>query len=205
MLGLKALSVARRSPAFFSMVESKLDPRTAERACLSVAIESFSTGNWNLDEDLNPGENPVWKSYSDFPRIIEDISRVQGGRELLAECIVPPVAEDLVHALFSRVPRFYAFNLLDCLLGKGEVLRTEQDIVLDPSTSAHLKEWKEGMDSQGALELEEDVEIVSQWLPISMTREIETWQDETFEDLKESASFQSLQRVNHVRRKSRRY
>ena len=52
--------------------------------------------------------------------------------------------------------------MLDCVLVRGKVLHIKQEISLGESTSNHPKEWTKGMDGDGALELEEDVEVVSQ-------------------------------------------
>ena len=192
MLSMKAFAAMRRSLAnSTSHVDNNADLRKEEADCFAIIIESFAS-NWEETKALDEIASPVWKIYSAFPRLIEDACQTESGRALLAEAITPSVAERLVHSLFSDTARFYAFNLLDCVLGKGKTLRSEKEIVLQESTTVHLKMWTENMDREGALELEEDVEVVSQWLPLSMMSEIETWQDETFEDLNETKTIGRL-------------
>ncbi|KAL7581274.1 hypothetical protein ACA910_006044 [Epithemia clementina (nom. ined.)] len=193
LLALKALAAGRRFLANNPSLVDQQALRDNQTACFTAAIELFASDDWMVERaSQDQTSSSVWKHYSDFPSLIEETCKTDCGRALLAQSITPSVAESLVHSLFSNPSRFYAFNMLDCVLGKGEVLRSDQEIALDESTTAHLKEWTQGMDSQGALELEEDVEIVSQWLPISMMKEIETWQDETFEDLNEEKTIGRL-------------
>eukprot|EP00523_Entomoneis_sp_CCMP467_P017779 CAMPEP_0168804738 /NCGR_PEP_ID=MMETSP0726-20121227/669_1 /TAXON_ID=265536 /ORGANISM="Amphiprora sp., Strain CCMP467" /LENGTH=1807 /DNA_ID=CAMNT_0008856589 /DNA_START=103 /DNA_END=5527 /DNA_ORIENTATION=+ len=185
ILALRAFNSARRTMVKCNtMREMPPSLRDKEVECLRSMIEAF-TLKWSSCDD-EPQKSPVWKAYSEFPRLIEDIGQTAEGRELLAESVPPAVVEHLVPLLFSVPSRFIAFNLLGSVFACGKVLRSENDIALGASTTELLKEWTKGMDQDATNELAEDVETVGQWLPLSIMHEIETWRYETFDDLNET-------------------
>jgi hypothetical protein len=132
-------------------------------------------------------EQPAWRLFSSLPDIFE-LSR---GRPLIRELLVKACGSSNVNyvsdALFVDSKRYFALQMLDALASSGYPLYSDVDEgVLSEETALRLKTWSHGLGAEEAEELEEDFELVSQWLPSRMMNEIETWHEETFHELDES-------------------
>jgi len=153
-------------------------------------IRAFALG-WEDPVDRQvPVSEPTWLLSSYFPSILELGRGRVGVWELLAEASTSDNANHLSAALFVDAKRYFALQLLDAVAGRGTALASEA--LLAEGTSQHLKAWSEGLDVVEAEELEEDVEIVSEWLPSEMMREIETWHEDTFHEIIENVSLGRL-------------
>ena len=188
MVALKAFDSAR----IFFLDNQRISQKDGSvsdkyKKFLVTAIEAFSIG-WQSEHD----SDPVWKKYSKFPSIIEHSTRNPSSQKVMGDAITPTVVESLSKLLFLPSSRKLAFNILECYFSCGKVLYSEDEIKLNDSTKNNLKVWTQSMDVDAASGLEEDVEVVSQWLPACLMEEVEDWRHETFEDLQEDKTLGRL-------------
>ena len=97
-------------------------------------------------------------------------------------------AEELSLCLFSKSKQHLAFCLLQSVAKREMPLRNEAGIVLAESTKNHTRKWTDGLTDEETDEMMQDIEVVSQWVPLNMMTEIEKWHEENFESVKDDES-----------------
>ena len=72
---------------------------------------------------------------------------------------------ELCDCLFDPVKRWCAFQLLQIFTKSSQPLQPEDNVVIPPETEKQLSVWRNALDEEEAIELEEDVTVAAQWLP----------------------------------------
>ncbi|GKY91679.1 hypothetical protein MPSEU_000139700 [Mayamaea pseudoterrestris] len=123
---------------------------------------------------------PTWIEYSDFPAIVKLVQESVFIQEFVLRSFESSTLELLSAALFCQRKRHFSFMLLQLAGRSGKPYF--EDIPFTSETLSHLQEWTHGFEPEEAEVVEEDVEIVSRWLPRRFMIEIEHWGAEIFED-----------------------
>jgi hypothetical protein len=157
---------------------------TSESACSTVAklIRAFAT-SWNSDTS-NQTKLIQLDHYAPFQELIRALQTKDSLSSML-KASASEAAEELVACLFYPSKRHTAFQLLEIASDRSTPLREEKHIILAKSTERHAKEWTEGLSSEESDDLIQDVEVVSQWVPLSCMEEVEKWHDEDFGSMNE--------------------
>jgi len=75
------------------------------------------------------------------------------------------LSNELCDCLADPVKRWCAFQLLHLFAKDSQPIQSGDDIMIPSETEQQLSEWKETMDEEEGIELEEDVSVAASWLP----------------------------------------
>ena len=166
--------------------ESALEASNAHSNALFALVKIFAIANEASRSEVAPRE-----ALSD----IDIISRAhQDIRDKLFAACRSTNAGRIAEALFSPARRCLALRLLMHVSEKGTPLQPgDSDVVLGATTEIHLSTWLEGLEEEEASQLEEDVYIVAEWVPLPILSEIESWKQEMdYEAIDDSRSVGQL-------------
>lgn len=89
--------------------------------------------------------------------------------------------EGLCQALYNPRKRLHCLSLAN-LVASQKKASSKEDVRLSPQSEISLKQWLSAVeDEEEAIELEQDVYIVAEWIPSGMMSRIELWRDSSFE------------------------
>ena len=159
------------------LLSHSIDPADFGEALSGLVLDFASA--WDASNSA------VWSPY--FQRTLE-LQKVNPGLVMILKETVVRISDNLTSCLYSSAKQWIAFQLFRCLSDRKAPLRDESSIALPASTEVHLKKWTKDRNQEESEECVQDVEVVSQWLPLSMMTEIEKWGDETFESVQEGGS-----------------
>ena len=74
-------------------------------------------------------------------------------------------SDELCDCLFDPTKRWCAYQLLHLFATHSEPLQSGDDIIIPPASEQQLLLWKEAMDEDETIELEEDISVAASWLP----------------------------------------
>eukprot|EP00977_Amphora_coffeiformis_P028211 scaffold34915_cov180-Amphora_coffeaeformis.AAC.1 len=171
--------------AFDEMVSLAPDSdatRSSLAETISILIRSF-VSKW--DYSHKDSEGPIWSPH--FKRTLDTINTKKSIAPAL-RAAAAETAEGLASCLFSGAKQFIAFRLLVAASESKTPFKDEGHISLSESTERNIKKWTDGFTQEESEELMQDVEVVSQWLPLTIMTEVEKWHDETFERITEDES-----------------
>jgi len=156
--------------------------RSSLAELISILTRSF-VSNW--DGTHKDTEDPIWSAH--FKRTLDTINAKRSIAPSL-RAAAAEMADGLAGCLFSGAKQFIAFRLLLAASERKTPFRDEGSISLTESTERNVKKWIDGFAPEEYEELMQDIEVVSQWLPIPIMTEIEKWHDETYEGISEGES-----------------
>jgi hypothetical protein len=93
--------------------------------------------------------------------------------------------KELLAVLFDREKCYLAFRLLQIALDMRAESQTSEHAAFSESLSSRLKKWSVGLSSDEIEELEEDILIVSEWIPEKLLTTMEHWTSEDLDGLNE--------------------
>jgi len=135
----------------------------------------WESGAVNEDSGATgPATRPEWASLSAFPPLVTSSIDNQSIRDLLATSGTKN-AGALSGALYVPSKRYLGLLILDAVARREEALQNVDNVSLSDSTSLRLKSWQEGFEEEEAAEIEEDVYIVAEWVPVRMMADVESW------------------------------
>ena len=74
-------------------------------------------------------------------------------------------SDELCDCLFDPAKRWCAYQLLHLFAKDSEPLQSGDNIIIPPALEQQLLLWKEALDEDETIELEEDVSVAASWLP----------------------------------------
>jgi len=92
-------------------------------------------------------------------------------------------ADSLAAALYVESKRWLALRLLGAYAKEGRPIHSEPEDAINDDTADKIDEWSKDLIDEEAEELEEDVEIVCQWVPRTLLNEMEVWHALSEDDL----------------------
>jgi hypothetical protein len=163
----------------------------SQQNALSHLVNSMAIV-WSSSEHMKESANDKFQEallHSDFPRIVQSAHHKPKSRNLLA-IASSRNADVLVKLLFDPLLRHYALILLDLVATTGKSLRSPDEVekILSEQTCQRLRIWSAGLEEEEAAEVEEDIYIVAEWVPIVMMETIESWIEHDFEELDTSTT-----------------
>jgi len=176
-----------------SSVSKGYQEESAAKSISKDLVMAFAC-TWEDDERLVHGPlclaTPDWRRHSSFAEIMGLVQTSSTVRDIILAANDPECCEALSQALFSASKRYYALQLLDAFASTGDPIF--DGIELEADTKRRLKDWTRGFEDEEAEEIEEDVEIVGQWLPRRMMSEIEEWGENIIEETEEAKTIGRL-------------
>jgi hypothetical protein len=74
-------------------------------------------------------------------------------------------SDDLCDCLFDPAKRWCAYQLLHLFAKDSQPRQSGDNIIIQPSSEQQLLQWKEALDEEEAIEIEQDVSVAASWLP----------------------------------------
>jgi len=121
-----------------------------------------------------------WRKYSFFSKITSLSRSSPTVMNILLAANEPDCVEKLSCCLFVESKRHDALGLLHAFASTGTPIF--DGVPLDNETTRRLKDWTHGLEGEEIEEIEEDVDIVSRWLPRKMMDIIECWGEQVYEE-----------------------
>jgi hypothetical protein len=158
------------------LIPNSTEESEAFSDCVNQLISGFAT-SWGRSKA------DVWSAY------LQKTLDLASGTQHLASTFREAAklsSEALSSCLSCSCKQWIAFQLLQGMSNRDCPLRDEEDIVLADSTQAKLSLWTKDFTEEEKDDALQDIEIVSQWLPLSMMTDLENWIDETYESMNDS-------------------
>ena len=99
----------------------------------------------------------------------------------------------IASSLFNPRRRFLSLRLLEFVAERSSPLQSsDEDVKISTTTESNLPLWLEGLEEEEASQIEEDVYIVAEWVPLSMMEEVERWAHTDYDALDEAQTMGQL-------------
>jgi len=102
-------------------------------------------------------------------------------RQVAASC--RSNATELCKSLFSETKGLVALRLLCIMVDLHRPLHSADNMELAASSQALINEWTKGLDEDTAIDVEEDVYIVGEWVPALLMSDMEAWEKTDYDDI----------------------
>jgi hypothetical protein len=178
-LALRGLAVGQCESQKFEQGTSVMQDNEAES--ISALLQSFSQRWKTTDRSLSPlliDDCKSWESLPVFQAVMD--SALKHWPQFVANSC-RQYMDDVARCLYDPHKKWYAFKILNEYAIACRPLHDDgsgDDEIVNTATLQRLEKWSMNLLEEEAEELEDDVEVVAEWVCAGMMNDLETWHDD---------------------------